>query len=501
MADAKAELEELRRLDELERRATPGYTDAAGNQTSYTPPKRPDIGAPPTGIGIDTWRSFSPEQREKMKQPGWGGGVPKFAYDVGGTVADKTGSPAAGYVANVATQALPALLSSYRVVGSPEASVAAPLAERLMRSAVKPSQPDRESGRAAAAIKTMLEEGINPTSGGMDKASGIVGALEKQVQGTLGPSTASIPKENIVASLKGMSDRARMQVNPEGDLAAISSVKDSFLNHPMLQQMGGAEKDLLARISEKGSSKAEALRDWGRFATRAAEQETLAHGGSVGGRTSPVANPVPGMPRVPGRVTTNIERVPEANEAADVAMHIAGQREAEKKFLEYQLRSLKQSVGDGIPVDVAHAMKQGTYRALGDKAYNEIGSVSIEAQKNLARSLRDEVGRAVPSVSEPLKREASIMNVKDVALNAVTRDANKDILGLAGLASNPYMGAATLADRWGALKAFGAQGLYTAGKPSVALPIGITADQAIQTDKQRLAEYLKKIAAEQGAQQ
>ncbi len=152
-----------------------------------------------------------------------------------------------------------------------------------------------------------------------------------------------------------------------------------------------------------------------------------------------------------------------------------------------------------IPVQLAQALKKGTYASLGGKSYGEVGSVSTEAQKALARGMRETVMQKVPEIADPLARQASIMNVKDVALGAVTRDANKDILGLAGLASNPYMGAMTMADRWGALKAFGAQGLYTAGKPSVALPLGLTADMAIQTDKQRMAEYLKKIAAEKGA--
>ena len=42
----------------------------------------------------------------------------------------------------------------------------------------------------------------------------------------------------------------------------------------------------------------------------------------------------------------------------------------------------------------AQAMKQGTYRALGDKAYGELKGASIEAQKAQARGLKEEL--AVP---------------------------------------------------------------------------------------------------------
>jgi hypothetical protein len=133
-----------------------------------------------------------------------------------------------------------------------------------------------------------------------------------------------------------------------------------------------------------------------------------------------------------------------------------------------------------IPVQLAQELKKGTYRAIGGKAYGEIGSASVEAQKALARGLREEVAKAVPSITAPLSREASIMNVMDVAGNRALMEANKNPLGLAALRmDNPASAATFLADRWAALKAFLAMQAYGAGKPQVLGPLGAAAGTAM----------------------
>lgn len=133
-----------------------------------------------------------------------------------------------------------------------------------------------------------------------------------------------------------------------------------------------------------------------------------------------------------------------------------------------------------IPVQLAQELKQGTYRSIGGKAYGEIGSASVEAQKALARGLREEVAKAVPSITTPLAREASLMNVMDVAGNRALMEANKNPLGLAALRmDNPASAATFLADRWAALKAFLAMQAYGAGKPQVLGPLGTAAGTAM----------------------
>jgi hypothetical protein len=128
-----------------------------------------------------------------------------------------------------------------------------------------------------------------------------------------------------------------------------------------------------------------------------------------------------------------------------------------------------------IPVKLAHDLKKGTYRAVGDKAYGELGSASIEAQKALARGSREEVAAAVPSIVETLKREASLMNVRDVAMLKSMQQGNNNPLGLAALRMDHLPSAAmTMADRIAAFKAFLAMQAYGLGKPHVLGPLGVT---------------------------
>lgn len=127
-----------------------------------------------------------------------------------------------------------------------------------------------------------------------------------------------------------------------------------------------------------------------------------------------------------------------------------------------------------IPVQLAHEMKKGTYRALGSK-YGEEGAAAVEAQKALARGEREEVGAAVPNILEALKREAGLMNVRDVAMQRSMTQGNNNPFGLAALRMDHLPSAAlTMADRMAAIRAFLAMQAYGAGNPQVLAPLGVT---------------------------
>jgi hypothetical protein len=121
-----------------------------------------------------------------------------------------------------------------------------------------------------------------------------------------------------------------------------------------------------------------------------------------------------------------------------------------------------------IPVKLAHEMKSGTYRSLGAKAYHELGSVETEAQKALARGLREEVASKVPSVVEPMKREAAIMSALEMTAPKVGNAGNLNPIGLAALRmDHPASAGMMLADRSSLLKAFLAMQMYNAGRPDI----------------------------------
>lgn len=112
--------------------------------------------------------------------------------------------------------------------------------------------------------------------------------------------------------------------------------------------------------------------------------------------------------------------------------------------------------GSSMPVQAAQEMKQGTYRVLKNK-YGEIGSADTEAQKALARGLKEEISSAVPGVAMMNKLESQLLDTLSVTERRALMDANKNPLGLAALASNPVGWAAFMADRSALFKSLAAR--------------------------------------------
>jgi hypothetical protein len=289
----------------------------------------------------------------------------KVADAAGGKVAEDLDSPAAGAAINAAIQAgIPvaagrlAPASRSGVTGMGNVTDAA--ARRLMTSAVKPSSADHASGAAARAIQTMLDEGINPTPGGMRRIQAIASRLDDAVAQEIANSPATVSVARAAAPLRDLHQRATNQVNPNADIAAVRAAWDEFRNSP-----------------------------------------------AVAGRTD-------------------------------------------------------------IPVQTAHELKRGTYRALGDRNYGELTGASTEAQKGIARGLREEVLNAVPQIRADLAREAALRNVLGVVENKANMQTNNNPMGLASLRVDslaPYI-ASTL-DRSATLKGVLARALYATGDPNL----------------------------------
>jgi hypothetical protein len=116
-----------------------------------------------------------------------------------------------------------------------------------------------------------------------------------------------------------------------------------------------------------------------------------------------------------------------------------------------------------MPVQLAHDLKTGTYKALGDKSYGELKSASIEAQKALARGLRENIAQKVPTVRPLLAEEANLLNALSVSERRVMVEANKNPLGLGWVSASPMHMAAFMADRSGLFKSLIARMLNTSG--------------------------------------
>lgn len=278
------------------------------------------------------------------------------AYEAGGAATDlaaKVMSPESaakvGLAANVGVQAVPVL------AGAAVGKLVAPavgigeMARDTMQSALKPTYEALRTGKAAKAITTMLDEGINVTKGGVATLRARIGDLNDEIMSAIKNSTATVDKNQVASALLIPLKRLEMQVNPGADMAAVQKAWTEFLQHPLLS----------------GSS--------------------------------------------------------------------------------------------SIPVQVAQKMKQGTYQALGEKAYGELSGAQIEAQKHLARGLKEEIASAVPEVAPLNAEESKLLNALSVTERRVLMEANKNPMGLSLLAKSPEAMASFMADRSALFKSLAAR--------------------------------------------
>jgi len=227
--------------------------------------------------------------------------------------------------------------------------------ESMMQSALKPTIEQLRTGKADTAIKTLLDEGINPTAAGVEKLRGRVGDINSQIDTLIKGSGASVDKQQVIGAMNDTIKRFANQVSPSGDLGSIERVIDDFIAHPT-------------------------------------------------------------------------------------------------------------AAGNSIPVQLAQELKKGTYRVLKDKAYGQLGSAEIEAQKALARGLKEGVAKAVPEVAGLNAQESKLLTTLKVAERRALMDANKNPMGLALLASHPATWAAFMADRSAAFKGLAARLANNASK-------------------------------------
>ena len=121
--------------------------------------------------------------------------------------------------------------------------------------------------------------------------------------------------------------------------------------------------------------------------------------------------------------------------------------------------------GNDIPVALAQELKQGTYKSVGGKAYGELKGTEIEAQKALARGLKDEIAQAVPGVGRLNAMESEALNALNVVERRALMDANKNPMGLSLLAANPKAWAAFMADTSALFKSLAARLVNASSAP------------------------------------
>lgn len=233
----------------------------------------------------------------------------------------------------------------------------------LMEKAVKPTTALLKEYRTTgpAIVKTLLDEGINVTEGGVMKLQKLFNENNQQIKEALenrdnllrrlSPTgdSAVVDKSRVAARVLPTANRLAQQTNPTKDLKAVGDTVTEFMNHPTM----------------------------------------------------------------PGNLT-----LPEAQ-----------------------------------------AMKIGTYQQIGKK-YGQISSAEVEAQKALARGLKEEIASEVPQISALNKADSELMAALDAVGRQAALSARKDPVGFAWAAHHPTTFIAALIDRSPAVKSFLARGMY-----------------------------------------
>ncbi len=172
------------------------------------------------------------------------GALDKAGYVAGGKVTDIASDMGAsppiaaglGAVTNTAISQGPSLIA-----GGAFAKGAAPLLQgasrELMQSALKPSVKALKTGQAGQAIDTMLKEGINVTSGGVEKLRSRIGALNDQVTNALAGSNATVDKAQVASRIQDVISRIeRTNPTPQDAVKDVEKVYDQFVANKLLPQ-------------------------------------------------------------------------------------------------------------------------------------------------------------------------------------------------------------------------------------------------------------------------
>ena len=233
---------------------------------------------------------------------------------------------------------------------------------RIMQSAVKPTQEMLREYRttAPALVKTLLDEGVNVTQGGLEKLRALFQATNDQIAALVQSSPAKILPGDVAQRTVDVANKFSQQVNPVADVQAVKDAAREFLQHPNYQV-------------------------------------------PIAGGTQTATRP--------------------------------------------------------LSATEAQAMKIGTYQRIGSK-YGEVSSASIEAQKALARGLKEELANNIPELSALNAKDSAVMGAMDAVGRRVAVANNRDPVGFAFVTHRPLTFLAALADRSPLFKSLLARGLY-----------------------------------------
>jgi len=85
-----------------------------------------------------------------------------------------------------------------------------------------------------------------------------------------------------------------------------------------------------------------------------------------------------------------------------------------------QFQNHPRAVDGQIPIDIAQKIKQGTYKGLAEK-YGFEGSAAVEADKTIARNLKDQIAEQHPELTRLNARDGALIGLEDAMTRRVAQ--------------------------------------------------------------------------------
>lgn len=161
--------------------------------------------------------------------------IDEGAYKAGGAVTDVTGSPFLGAAANVALQTVGPPGGMGAKIGTELATpIGRRMAEMLMQKAIRPTPADVSSGKAQRAISTMLDQGYNPTMGGIESMTKRALDNDAKVADIVSKANGDVNLYDVGSRIQPVLGKYAMDPTKYAENSkAVNDVYSALVNHPL----------------------------------------------------------------------------------------------------------------------------------------------------------------------------------------------------------------------------------------------------------------------------
>lgn len=290
-----------------------------------------------------------------------------------------------------------------RNIPAPVRDAANNLASRWYQSALKP--PTGDLGDARAMVNTGLQNGIPVSEAGVAKISSLVDQLNQTIS------------SEIAEGSKARTDIGTEQVTSPAVAGGTSAdIAAGLAARRAQSQLGSMASVLPSRITGPTNAIADSL----------GSQASTIPDSIFGPKSASVmAKQIAQATVDPRDVVTRLDDLRDRfSQQVAPESDLAAIDSVKQEFL--------RNNPDAMSASDAQALKVGTYRQLSSRNYSEQSSATIEAQKQLARGLKEEIETQFPEISSLNSKESQLLGLNDALQRAVARIGNRDIYSIGG---------------------------------------------------------------------